>query len=115
MVVRLSVCPPDETLRRMPEQETRKAPLRKSAVALQYDPERDSAPRLTAKGKGAIAERILGIARESGVPIVQDPDLVEVLAAVELEQEIPSRLYQAVAEVLAFVYRLNRGAAGETA
>jgi flagellar biosynthesis protein len=98
-------------VRKMSNQPAETPLARRSAVALEYDPERDSAPRLTAKGRGAVAYRILEIAQASGIPIVQDPDLVEVLAAVELEREIPSRLYEAVAEVLVFVYRVNREAA----
>lgn len=80
---------------------------RGKAVALRYDDRRDPAPRVVAKGQGKIAERILEVARRHGVPVHQDPDLVEVLAKVELEQVIPAALYQAVAEILAFLYRLN--------
>ena len=80
---------------------------RSKAVALRYDDLRDPAPRVVAKGQGKIAERILEVARRCGVPVHEDPDLVEVLAKVELEQVIPSALYQAVAEILAFLYRLN--------
>ncbi|MBK7497086.1 MAG: EscU/YscU/HrcU family type III secretion system export apparatus switch protein [Candidatus Omnitrophica bacterium] len=81
---------------------------RKRAVALRYDPVEDPAPRLVAKGQGHVAERILEIAREHGIHIQEDPDLVEVLAALDLGQLIPEELYEALAEILAFIYRLNR-------
>ncbi len=81
---------------------------RQKAVALRYVRGEDSAPVVTAKGAGAIAERILEIAKENDIPLYQDPDLVEILAKVDLGNVIPPELYQAVAEVLAFVYNLNR-------
>ena len=86
--------------------ETRR-PRRSKAVALRYDDLKDPAPRVIAKGQGRIAERILEVARRCGVPVHEDPDLVEVLAQVELDRVIPEALYHAVAEVLAFLYRLN--------
>jgi flagellar biosynthesis protein len=76
----------------------------KKAVALRYSPDQ-SAPVLVAKGKGAIAEQILLTAKENGVPVQEDPSLVEVLSKLDLEQEIPQELYQLVAEVLSFIYR----------
>jgi flagellar biosynthesis protein len=63
---------------------------------------------VVASGHGAVAENILAKAREAGVEIVADPDLSELLARIPLGQEIPPELYQAVAEILAFVYRVNR-------
>lgn len=75
---------------------------------MRYDPGEDPAPRLVAKGQGHVAERILEIAREHGIHIHEDPDLVEVLAALDLGQLIPEELYEALAEILAFIYRLNR-------
>ena len=79
-----------------------------AAAALKYVPSKDSAPRVTAKGRGWIAEKILSLAREHGVPIREDADLVEILASLELDQEIPPECYAAVAEILAFVYSLNQ-------
>lgn len=79
----------------------------KSAVALRYDKTREEAPRVTAKGKGRVAQNIIELAREHGIPIKDDPDLVAVLAAIEIDQEIPAELYVAVAELLAFVYSAN--------
>ena len=77
------------------------------AVALKYDGQKDVAPRVMAKGRGDIAEKIIAVAKEHDVPLYEDPNLVQVLEALELETEIPPELYRAVAEVLAFIYRLN--------
>lgn len=79
----------------------------KRAAALKYDQAKNMAPRVVAKGKGHIAEQIMQVARESGVPLLEDPNLANVLEAMELESEIPAELYRAVAEVLVFIYRLN--------
>lgn len=76
-----------------------------SVVTLKYDGE--SAPRVTAKGKGVIAEKILELAKENDIPLHEDPDLVTLLAQLELGTEIPSNLYVAVAEVLAFTYMMS--------
>jgi flagellar biosynthesis protein len=81
--------------------------LRK-AVALKYEPGKDKAPRVTAKGKGLLAERIIKIAREQGIPVSEDPDIVGALIQLDFDEEIPTELYKAVAEILAFAYRLNR-------
>lgn len=77
------------------------------AVALTYDKDKDAAPKLVAKGRGQVAERIIETARAHHVPLVEDQNLVQVLEALDLETQIPPELYRAVAEVLAFVYRLN--------
>jgi flagellar biosynthesis protein len=79
----------------------------KRAAALKYDQARNMAPRVVARGKGLIAEQIIRVARENNVPLHEDPNLVNVLEAMELESEIPDELYRAVAEVLVFIYRLN--------
>jgi flagellar biosynthesis protein len=71
------------------------------AVALEYDGQ--AAPRVTAKGRGEVAERIVETAREHGVPIEDNPILAEALSAVELDDHIPQELYQSVAQVIAFV------------
>jgi len=89
------------------EAETPKASPRRKAVALRYDRLKDPAPRVVAKGRGKIAEQIIEIAQRHGIPIQEDADLVEALAGIELDQVIPPALYQAVAEILAFLYRLN--------
>ncbi|MDZ7754155.1 MAG: EscU/YscU/HrcU family type III secretion system export apparatus switch protein [Gammaproteobacteria bacterium] len=76
-----------------------------SAVALQYDGR--AAPRVTAKGRGKVAEHILELAAEAGVPVQEDPELTLLLAQVELGDEVPRELYVAVAQVIAFAYRLS--------
>ncbi len=80
----------------------------KKAVALKYDRIKDSAPRVTAKGAGIIAEKIIELAEKEGVPINEDPDLVVALSQLDFQEEIPPELYKAVAEILAFAYRVNR-------
>lgn len=77
------------------------------AAALQYEKDKDRAPRITAKGKGLIAEKIIELARENGIPIQQDPGLVQILCKLDIDEEIPVELYRAIAELLAFVYSLN--------
>ena len=79
----------------------------KKAAALKYDQASNMAPRVVAKGKGHLAEQIVRVARENDVPLLEDPNLANVLEAMELESEIPAELYRAVAEVLVFIYRLN--------
>ena len=81
------------------------------AVALRYDHGKDGAPQVVASGQGEVAERILELAREAGVHVSQDTGLLELLAQLPLGSEIPGELYQAVAEVLAFVYQLNERSA----
>ena len=77
------------------------------AVALKYDREKDAAPKITAKGRGYVAEKIIETAKAHNVPLLENQNLVQVLEALDLETEIPAELYRAVAEVLAFIYRLN--------
>ena len=82
---------------------------RKSAVALTYS-QTDAAPRVVAKGRGAIAEQIIQRAKEHGVYVHESPELVSLLLQVDLDQRIPPQLYVAVAELLAWLYRLESGA-----
>lgn len=77
------------------------------AVAILYDEESGQAPKVIATGQGEVAKRILEIAEEAGVHIQEDQNLVELLAKIPLGDEIPTELYQTVAEVLAFVYQVN--------
>ena len=77
------------------------------AVALKYDQKKDKAPRVIAKGRGEIAKKIIEVAQAHQVPLYEDKNLIQILEALDLETEIPSELYRAVAEVLAFIYRLN--------
>ncbi len=85
--------------------ETRK-PIDK-AVAILYDEAKGSAPRIIASGQGLVAEKIIATAREAGIHIQEDANLVELLAKIPIGSEIPTELYQTVAEVLAFVYQVN--------
>ncbi|WP_153768707.1 EscU/YscU/HrcU family type III secretion system export apparatus switch protein [Labrenzia sp. CE80] len=81
----------------------KKDPSKKIAVALSY--EGDSAPIVSAKGVGTAAERIEDIAREAGVPIENNPMMAEALSQIEIDQEIPMELYQAVAVLIGFIMR----------
>ena len=72
------------------------------------------APRVVATGRGSVAEQILEIAFAKGVPVREDPDLVELLAAVELDAEIPVDAIAAVAEILSYIYRANGNAQDDT-
>jgi flagellar biosynthesis protein len=83
-------------------------PLRPRAVALGYDPEQDSAPRVLAAGQGVLAEQIIALARQNGIPIREDPILAAALASVDVDELIPPELYLVVAEVLAYIYRLRQ-------
>lgn len=85
------------------------------AVALRYEATRDSAPIVIAKGTGAIARRIATVARRHSIPVLERPPLARALyAAVREGQAIPGPLFRAVAEVLAFVYRMRGGGGGES-
>ena len=78
------------------------------AVAVKYDVQKGRAPRIMATGKGAVAEMILQVAEEHRVPFYEDPSLSELLSKLELDSEISPELYTLVAEVLAFVYQLDK-------
>lgn len=80
----------------------------KSAVALAYG-QTDAAPRIVAKGRGMVAEKIISRAREHGVYVHESPELVSLLMQVDLDQRIPAQLYVVVAELLAWIYRLESG------
>jgi flagellar biosynthesis protein len=82
------------------------------AVALKYERGKDPAPKVAAKGRGAIAEKILAIARENNIPVKQDKLLLDALYKLDINEEIPEELYRVIAEILAFVYRMNRARAG---
>lgn len=91
----------------MPEQ-----PPRKRAAALHYEPG-DHAPKVTASGSGIVAERIIAAAREAGVPVRSDPALAEALGALDLGSDVPELLWRAVAEALAWAYRIESRAGSE--
>ena len=81
---------------------------RKEVIALSYDPLESTGPKVVAKGKGEIAKNILQQAMLHDVPIHEDPNLVQLLGQLDLNESIPEELYQAVAEVFAFIYHLDR-------
>lgn len=85
-----------------------------AAVALAYR-EGQSAPQVVAKGIGLIAEAIIARAREAGVYVHESPELVNLLMRVDLDQHIPAQLYVAVAELLAWLYRVEHGLAAPSA
>lgn len=82
-------------------------PAKSIAVALRYDQETDNAPKVTASGKGYIAEKIIEIAFQHGVKVREDSDLAEILSAVEINAEIPVEAFAAVAEILSYIYKAN--------
>ncbi len=83
------------------------AQKQKKAVALKYDRLADPAPKITAKGRGRVAEKIIELAQKHHIPVKDDPDLIEVLSKLDIDEEIPPEIYVAVAELLAFVYSAN--------
>jgi len=94
---------------RPPFSDRKDAARRAVAVALGYAPGTDAAPRVLASGRGTLAERILALAFAAGVKVREDADLAEILAAVDIDAEIPLPAFAAVAEILAYVYRANDG------
>lgn len=85
----------------------RRPPPPKAAVALEYVPGKHRAPVVAAKGTGAVAERILALAKKHKIPVQRDPDLVQVLVRLDLDRAIPPELYAVIAEIFAFVYTMN--------
>ncbi|MCM3759431.1 EscU/YscU/HrcU family type III secretion system export apparatus switch protein [Alkalihalobacillus oceani] len=81
---------------------------KKQAVALRYQAETDVSPKVVAKGKGYVAEELIAKAQENDVPIQEDPSLVEMLAQLEVNQTIPPELYEVVAEVFSFIYKIDQ-------
>ena len=101
---RIEIPPEPET----PEIEGPKPETRKTAIALRYNVDKDKAPLILATGRGPIAEEIMRVAEENQIPLYEDPELAQLLGKLELEAEIPPELYVLVAEVLFFVYQLDR-------
>jgi flagellar biosynthesis protein len=77
------------------------------AAAIEYERGSENAPRVTASGKGFVAEQILAIAFERGIKVREDAELVEVLSLIEVDSPIPLEAFAAVAEILAYVYQVN--------
>ncbi|GGE65714.1 EscU/YscU/HrcU family type III secretion system export apparatus switch protein [Priestia taiwanensis] len=81
---------------------------RREVVALKYDQFKQDAPYVVAKGRGLVADEILAKAKEHDIPVQEDPSLLEVLSKLEINESIPEELYQVVAEVFAFIYRVDK-------
>jgi flagellar biosynthesis protein len=90
-----------------------KAERHSEAVALTYDAA-DGAPRVVAKGRGYLADEIIERARQAGVYVHESPELLSLLMQVDMDDRIPPQLYIAVAELLAWLYRIENGAETET-
>lgn len=80
----------------------------KEAVALHYDETQHSAPIVIAKGKGETAEKILHLAKENHIPIQEDASLVQILSQLNINDSIPEELYQVVAEIFSFIYKIDK-------
>lgn len=78
-----------------------------TATALGYDPEKNAAPKVLATGRGQIAQQIIDIATANGIPLREDPILAAALSQIDINEEIPQELYSVVAEVFAYIYRIQ--------
>ena len=81
---------------------------KKEAVALKYSYKDDNAPKVVAKGKGVTAENIIKIAKENNISIKEDPELLQILSKLDIYEEIPPKLYKAVAQILSFIYKTKK-------
>lgn len=90
-----------------PDPNTKRPTDPRLAVALSYDGRKDPAPRVSASGKGPVAERIIALAAEHGIPIREDADLAQLLGQLDLDSVIPAEAFVAVAEILSYIYRQN--------
>ena len=86
---------------------------KQKAVGLRYDAGAEDAPRVVAKGRGDTAQRIVELAKEHGIPVERDADLVELLSVSEVGDEIPTEVYGAVARLITFLWEMNQGVKGE--
>ncbi len=82
--------------------------MKKKAVALTYNKEKDNAPKVKGKGEGKIAEKIIEIAKQNNIPIKENPELVDILSSIPLDEEIPPELYKAIAEIFAYIYSMSQ-------
>ena len=83
---------------------------RERAVALRYEKDRDRAPQIVAKGRGSVAQKIIEEAKTHGLPMREDPLLVEALIGLDLYQEVPEELYKVIAEIYVFLYQVKNEA-----
>ncbi|WP_227935794.1 EscU/YscU/HrcU family type III secretion system export apparatus switch protein [Alkalihalobacillus deserti] len=82
----------------------------KKAIALRYQADKDESPKVIGKGQGIMADEIISLAKEHHIPIQEDPSLIQMLSQLEVNQSIPPELYEVVAEVFAFIYRIDQKA-----
>ncbi len=80
---------------------------REKAAALRYRKDKDPSPKVVDKGSGFVVKKIIALARKNGVPVHEDRNLIEILSTIDLYEEIPAELYKAVAEILAYVYKVS--------
>ena len=80
----------------------------RSAIAVRYDIEKDKAPLIIATGRGIVADEIMRVAQDNQIPLYEDPKLTKLLSQIELDTEVPKELYVLVAQVLFFVYKLDK-------
>lgn len=92
----------------MKKKQSEQSSFHKKAVALGYHAGSDQAPRVKAKGRGLVADEIIARAKEADIPMQEDPSLVEMLSQLEINEKIPDNLYEVVAEVFAFIYKIDR-------
>jgi len=81
---------------------------RQQAIALKWDPYLDTAPKMAAKGSGFLADEIIRVAEENGIPIREDHDLVQIFSLLDIGESIPPEVHTAIAEILAFIYWSNQ-------
>jgi len=81
---------------------------KQQAIALNWDPYLDAAPKMTAKGSGLLADEIIRLARENNIPIREDRDLVQIFSQLDIGTTIPAEVHTAIAEILAFIYWTNQ-------
>ncbi|MFQ5518881.1 MAG: EscU/YscU/HrcU family type III secretion system export apparatus switch protein, partial [Mariprofundus sp.] len=82
--------------------------MKRQAIALSWNPSLDEAPMLAAKGKGMLADEIIRVAEENGIPIREDSDLVQIFSLLDIGESIPPEVHTAIAEILAFIYWSNQ-------
>ena len=89
------------------KQDTPKRPRQQVAVALKDDPGTDAPQKITATGRGAVAEQIIQIALDSGVRVREDPDLAEILTVLDFDSTVPVEVLATISEILSYVYKTN--------
>ena len=81
---------------------------KRQAIALSWDPYLDEAPKLSAKGSGMVADEIIRLAKENGIPIREDKDLVQIFSLMDVGESIPPEVHTVIAEILVFIYWSNQ-------